>query len=79
MRGDADRDHDGRVTLDEAYAYAYGRTVAATAATRAGAQHPTYAFDLKGAGDVVLTQPGDAFVVVEFPDDAAVLIDEPRR
>lgn len=68
LRGDADRDKDGRVTLDEAYAYAYGRTVAATAATRAGAQHPTYAFDLKGAGDVVLTQPGDAFVVVEFPD-----------
>ena len=68
LRGDADRDSDGRVTLDEAYAYAYGRTVAATAATRAGAQHPTYAFDLKGAGDVVLTNPGDAFVVVEFPE-----------
>jgi len=68
LRGDADRDRDGRVTLDEAYAYAYGRTVAATSATRAGAQHPTYAFDLKGAGDVVLTQPGDAFVVVEFPE-----------
>lgn len=68
LRGDADRDQDGRVTLDEAYAYAYGRTVAATATTRAGAQHPTYDFDLKGAGDVVLTQTGDAFVVVEFND-----------
>ena len=68
LRGDADRDRDGRVTLDEAYAYAYGRTVAATAATRAGAQHPTYAVELKGAGDVVLTTPGDAFVVVEFPE-----------
>jgi hypothetical protein len=68
LRGDADRDQDGRVTLDEAYAYAYGRTVAATATTRAGAQHPTYDFDLKGAGDVVLTETGDAFVVVEFND-----------
>jgi hypothetical protein len=68
LRGDADRDRDGRVTLDEAYAYAYGRTVAATANTRAGAQHPTYAFDLQGAGDVVLTTPGGADVVVQFPD-----------
>jgi hypothetical protein len=68
LRGDADRDDDGRVTLDEAYAYAYGRTVAATAATRAGAQHPTFAVDLQGAGDVVLTMPGGADVVVQFPD-----------
>lgn len=68
LRGDADRDRDGRVTLDEAYTYTYGRTVAATAATRAGAQHPTYALDLQGAGDVVLTTPGGADVVVQFPD-----------
>lgn len=69
LRGDADRDRDGVVTLDEAYAYAYGRTVAATSVTRAGAQHPTYAFDLHGAGDVVLTRPGGADVVVEFPGE----------
>jgi hypothetical protein len=69
LRGDADADHDGQVTLDEAYAYAYGRTVAATAETRAGAQHPTYDFDLKGRGDVVLTAPGGADVVVQFPGE----------
>jgi hypothetical protein len=69
LRGDADRDRDGQVTLDEAYAYAYGRTVAATAETRAGAQHPTYDFDLKGRGDVVLTSPGGADVVVQFPGE----------
>lgn len=69
LRGDADRDRDGQVTLDEAYAYAYGRTVAATASTRAGAQHPTYDFDLKGRGDVVLTTPGGADVVVQFPGE----------
>ncbi len=67
LRGDADKNHDGKVTLEEAYAYAYGRTVAATAVTRAGAQHPTYAYDLRGAGDVVLTEPGDADVVINFP------------
>ena len=69
LRGDADRNHDGQVTLDEAYAYAYGRTVAATSETRAGAQHPTYDFDLKGRGDVVLTSPGGADVVVQFPGE----------
>jgi hypothetical protein len=69
LRGDADADHDGQVTLDEAYAYAYGRTVAATASTRAGAQHPTYDFDLNGRGDVVLTTPGGADVVVHFPGE----------
>jgi hypothetical protein len=67
LRGDADRNSDGRVTLDEAYGYAYGRTVAATAVTRAGAQHPTYAYDLRGAGDVTLTEPGGAPVVLDFP------------
>lgn len=69
LRGAADGDGDGKVTLEEAYRYAYKRTVAATATTRSGAQHPTYAYDLKGAGDVVLTQPGGADVVITFPED----------
>jgi hypothetical protein len=55
LRGDADRSGDGRITLSEAYDYAYARTVADTAASAAGAQHPTYSYDLKGNGDVVLT------------------------
>ncbi|MCP4500500.1 MAG: caspase family protein [Deltaproteobacteria bacterium] len=56
MRGDADENKNGKVTLDEAYRYAYRRTVAATSNTRSGAQHPTYDYHIKGAGDVVLTQ-----------------------
>ena len=44
------------MTLAEAYAYAYARTVGETAETRAGAQHPVYLYDLGGAGDVVLTE-----------------------
>ncbi len=56
MMGDADRSGDGRVSLSEAYAYAYERTVADTADSAAGAQHPTFAFDLAGNGDVVLTE-----------------------
>jgi hypothetical protein len=71
LRGEADRNHDGRVTLEEAYSYSYGRTVAATATTRAGAQHPTYAYDLRGAGDVTLTEPGGADVIIAFPASLA--------
>ena len=55
LRGDADRSGDRRVTLSEAYAYAYARTVAETAESAAGAQHPTFSFDLKGNADLVLT------------------------
>jgi hypothetical protein len=56
LLGDADASGDGKVTLAEAYTYAYGRTVGSTAETRAGAQHPVYLYDLGGAGDVVLTE-----------------------
>lgn len=58
LLGDADRSGDGRVTLSEAYAYAYDHTVAETASTAAGPQHPTFAYDLAGNGDVVLTDVG---------------------
>jgi hypothetical protein len=56
LLGDADRSGDGEVTLAEAYAYAYDRTVADTAESAAGAQHPTFSFDLAGNGDWVLTE-----------------------
>jgi hypothetical protein len=58
LRGGADRSRDGRVTLAEAYDYAYARTVADTADSAAGAQHPTFSYDLKGNGDLVLTEFG---------------------
>ncbi len=57
MMGAADRNRDGVVSLSEAFAYASERTLAATAATLPGPQHPTYYFDLGGRGDVTLTQP----------------------
>jgi hypothetical protein len=56
LMGDADRSGDGDVTLAEAYAYAYERTVADTAESSAGAQHPTFSFDLAGNGDYVVTE-----------------------
>ncbi|MFY0575875.1 caspase family protein [Cystobacter fuscus] len=57
LMGDADRSADGQVTLFEAYSHAYARTVADTADSSAGAQHPTFSYDMAGQGDLVLTSP----------------------
>jgi len=54
MQGAADQSNDGYVTLSEAYTYTYARTVADTAGSSAGAQHPTFSYDLKGNGEFVL-------------------------
>ena len=55
LRGAADMTGDGKVTLSEAYQYAFNETLARTEATRGGAQHPNYDFQLSGSGDLVLT------------------------
>ena len=55
LRGAADRSGDGRVTLTEAYQFAYAETLAHTETTRIGAQHPNYDLRLSGRGEVVLT------------------------
>jgi Caspase domain len=56
LRGAADASGDGRVTLAEAYRYAYAHTVAETADTMIGPQHPGYAYQLTGTGEIVLTE-----------------------
>ncbi|MFT7625074.1 MAG: putative caspase-like protein [Myxococcota bacterium] len=55
LRGAADSDGDRRVTLNEAYRYAYGRTLRHTARKARVAQHPHVDLALKGGQDVVLT------------------------
>jgi len=70
LRGDADRSRDRRVTLSEAYAYAYARTVADTAESAAGAQHPTFSYDLKGNADLVLTDFASRNEGIYVPGDA---------
>jgi uncharacterized caspase-like protein len=82
LLGDADTSGDGKVTLAEAYAYAYARTVGETAETRAGAQHPVYLYDLGGAGDVVLTELAPSSGAMIFPAAAEgvyVVLDGSRR
>ncbi|MGZ3442152.1 MAG: caspase family protein, partial [Polyangia bacterium] len=58
LLGAGDTNHDGVVTLGEAYAYAKERTLAATSRTVVGPQHPTFRLDLGGREDLVLTRPG---------------------
>ncbi len=70
LRGDADKSGDGRVTLAEAYAYAYERTVADTAESAAGAQHPTFSYELAGNGDLVLTDVKQRREGLLFPASA---------
>ena len=57
LRGDADVEADGKVSLAEAYAYAYRRTVAGAAGA---GQHPAYSLELTGTGELILTEPRGA-------------------
>lgn len=55
LRGAADRNRDGRITLTEAYQYAYEQTLGRTQNTVHGPQHAAYDMHLSGTGDVVIT------------------------
>jgi hypothetical protein len=56
LRGAADTSRDGQVSLSELYQFAFKQTLANTAATLVGGQHPTYDYRMAGAGDVILTR-----------------------
>lgn len=55
LRGGADTVPDSRVTLNEAYQFAYRETLARTERTVGGAQHAAYDIRLAGSGDLVMT------------------------
>jgi hypothetical protein len=80
LRGAGDADGDGRVSLDEAYRYAYRRTLASTARTQVGEQHATLETDLAGQGDVPVTYPAEARAQLEIPGplEARVLVQHRR-
>jgi hypothetical protein len=82
LLGDADQNGDGKVTLAEAYAYAFGRTVGSTVETSSGAQHPVYLYDLGGAGDLVITEPSPALGGLVFGEKLSgdyVVLDSSRK
>ncbi|HKE19762.1 MAG TPA: caspase family protein [Kofleriaceae bacterium] len=66
LRGAGDASGDGKVSLDEAYRYAYHQTLLATAATRVGAQHVSLEVELKGKGEVPITTPAAADAQLEL-------------
>ncbi|MCE9578123.1 MAG: caspase family protein [Deltaproteobacteria bacterium] len=66
LRGAGDDNHDGQVSLDEAYRYAYHQTLLATAATAVGGQHVSLEVDLKGQGEIALTYPARASARIEL-------------
>jgi hypothetical protein len=76
LRGAGDADGDGRVSLDEAYRYAYRRTLASTARTQIGEQHATLETDLAGQGDLPVTYPAEAKARLVLPAalDGRVLV-----
>jgi hypothetical protein len=77
LRGAADSSGDGRVTLTEAYQYAYKHTIATSGATLAGPQHPAYDYRLSGEGELILTELARPSAAFTLPDgfDRALVID----
>ncbi len=69
LRGAADVDEDGRVTLNEAYRYAFDETLRRTEGTLGGAQHANYDIQLVGTGDLVLTDLRETSAGLVLPAD----------
>ena len=67
LRGAGDSNHDGKVSINEAYAYAYQQTLLATAETAVGGQHVSLEVDLKGHGEIPLSYPRAATASIELP------------
>jgi hypothetical protein len=67
LRGAADVSGDGRITLAEAYQYAFDHTIAATAASGVR-QHPGYDYRISGKGELVLTEITQPSASLELPE-----------
>lgn len=71
LRGAGDTDTDGRVSLREAYTYAYNQTLVSTAQTAIGQQHVSFETGLEGRGALWLTAPGENGSQLVLPSDLA--------
>lgn len=67
LRGSADLNADRRVTVSELYKFSYDSTVGRTSLALRRTQHPTYRFDLKGEGELVLTWISSSRTSLVFP------------
>ena len=70
-RGAADMNQDGRITLNEAYQFAFDGTLARTEKTMASPQHPSYHIQMSGTGDVVITEIWKSSAVLVLGRDVA--------
>jgi hypothetical protein len=78
LRGDADADGDGQISLAEVYGYSFRRTVEGAAR---GGQHPSFDLDLSGAGEFALSAPKRGRSSIVFEADASgtfVVSSQPR-
>jgi len=71
LRGEADYDGDGRVTVREAYRSAYNRTLSRSATLSARRQHPVADVDLAGHGELVLTFLRKRTAAIRFGDSCS--------
>jgi hypothetical protein len=69
LRGAADASNDGKVTLSEAYQFAFHETLAETESTVNGPQHPSYDMRLTGSGDIVMTDIRKMNAFIKFPSE----------
>lgn len=69
MRGAGDLSEDKRVTLNEAYHFAFHETLKRTQHTAGGPQHPAYDIQLVGSGDVIMTDLRSVRSTVSVPKD----------
>jgi hypothetical protein len=77
LRGAADKNANGAVSVEEAYDYAYQHTLRASSRTFHGLQHPTFHFDLKGKGGIPLTwvhRLGGRGVLLRIPTGRSYLL-----
>ncbi|MEC7986427.1 MAG: caspase family protein, partial [Myxococcota bacterium] len=55
LRGAADDNQDGLVTLEEAFSYGSHQTLNHSSVSRTGAQHPTFEYNLSGQRQLVMS------------------------
>jgi len=80
LRGAADADGDGQVTIGEAYGYAYAQTLRSTLAASTGPQHARFQYRLEGRRDAVLTRLVDgARLTLRSQSDGAYVIFDARE
>lgn len=79
IRGAADFNHDGKVSLPEAYSYTRDETAGKTARLQRG-QHPSFEFSVSGTGEIYLTDlnRGDPLLSLAPPEEGHFAIYEKK-